>query len=205
MKLSKAFIASVLGLFAISSAVAGPKVEFDTTKGKIVVELNDEKAPKTVANFLKYVDDGHYNGIVFHRVIEDFMIQTGGFALAEGGKIYQKEVRDPIQNEAKNGLKNKFGTLAMARTGDPHSASAQFFINLKENGFLDYPGQDGWGYAVFGKVVEGIDVVEAIGAVSTGQKVISARGMDGSLSERPFRDVPSEDVVITSAKRVSAE
>ncbi|MEM1296437.1 MAG: peptidylprolyl isomerase [Verrucomicrobiota bacterium] len=205
MNLSKAVLIFVSPLLVVGSALAGPKVEFDTSKGKIVVELNEEKAPKTVANFLKYVDDGHYDGIVFHRVIEDFMIQTGGFAVNEGGKIEQKEVRDPIQNEAKNGLKNEFGSLAMARTGDPHSASAQFFINLKDNSFLDYPGQDGWGYAVFGKVVEGIDVVEAIGAVSTGQKMISARGYDGSLSERPFRDVPSEDVVIKTAKRLPAE
>lgn len=205
MNFSKAALIILSTLFVVGSVTAGPKVEFDTTKGKIVVELNEEKAPKTVANFLKYVDDGHYDGIVFHRVIEDFMIQTGGFEVTEGGKIAQKEVRDPIQNEAKNGLKNEFGSLAMARTGDPHSASAQFFINLKENSFLDYPGQDGWGYAVFGKVVEGIDVVEDIGAVATGQKMISARGRDGSLSDRPFRDVPNENVVIKSAKRVAAE
>jgi peptidyl-prolyl cis-trans isomerase B (cyclophilin B) len=150
-----------------------------TNMGKMTVELDAEKAPKTVANFMAYMNAGHYNNTIFHRVIDGFMIQGGGF---EPG-MKQKPADTTVENEAKNGLKNEPYTLAMARTSDPHSASAQFFINVKNNGFLDYPGQDGWGYAVFGKVTEGKEVVDAIRAVKTGRS-----GM--------FADVPTTDVVI---------
>ncbi|MBB5368994.1 MULTISPECIES: peptidylprolyl isomerase [unclassified Janthinobacterium] len=150
-----------------------------TNLGKITAELDAEKAPKTVANFLAYMNAGHYNNTIFHRVIDGFMIQGGGF---EPG-MKQKPADTTVENEAKNGLKNDPYTLAMARTSDPHSASAQFFINVKNNSFLDYPGQDGWGYAVFGKVTEGKEVVDAIRAVKT-----SRAGM--------FADVPVADVII---------
>ena len=150
-----------------------------TNLGKITAELDADKAPKTVANFLAYMNAGHYNNTIFHRVIDGFMIQGGGF---EPG-MKQKPADATVENEAKNGLKNDTYTLAMARTSDPHSASAQFFINIKNNSFLDYPGQDGWGYAVFGKVTEGKEVVDAIRAVKT-----SRAGM--------FADVPVTDVVI---------
>jgi len=156
-----------------------------TNHGNIRIELDAEKAPKTVENFLAYVNAGHYNGTIFHRVIDGFMIQGGGF---EPG-MKQKETREPIENEAKNGLKNDTYTLAMARTAAPHSASAQFFINVKNNSFLDYPGQDGWGYCVFGKVTEGTDVVDKIKGVKT-----TRAGM--------FADVPAEDVVIEKAEVV---
>ncbi|AQR68801.1 MULTISPECIES: peptidylprolyl isomerase [Janthinobacterium] len=150
-----------------------------TNLGKITAELDAEKAPKTVANFLAYMQAGHYDNTIFHRVIDGFMIQGGGF---EPG-MKQKPADTTVENEAKNGLKNDTYTLAMARTSDPHSASAQFFINIKNNSFLDYPGQDGWGYAVFGKVTEGKEVVDAIRAVKT-----SRAGM--------FADVPVTDVII---------
>ena len=150
-----------------------------TNLGKITAELDAEKAPKTVANFLAYMQAGHYDNTIFHRVIDGFMIQGGGF---EPG-MKQKPADTTVENEAKNGLKNDAYTLAMARTSDPHSASAQFFINIKNNSFLDYPGQDGWGYAVFGKVTEGKEVVDAIRAVKT-----SRAGM--------FADVPVTDVII---------
>ena len=150
-----------------------------TNKGNITVELDAEKAPKTVANFLDYVNKGHYANTIFHRVIADFMIQGGGF---EPG-MKQKPTPATVENEAKNGLKNDKYTLAMARTSDPHSASAQFFINTKNNAFLDYPGQDGWGYAVFGKVTDGTDVVDQINKVKT-----TRSGM--------FSDVPAEPVII---------
>ena len=154
-------------------------VKLHTNHGVITLELDAEKAPVTVANFLAYVEAGHYNNTVFHRVIDGFMIQGGGF---EPG-MKQKPADTTVENEAKNGLKNDTYTLAMARTSDPHSASAQFFINIKNNSFLDYPGQDGWGYAVFGKVTEGKEVVDAIRAVKT-----SRAGM--------FADVPVTDVII---------
>ncbi|MES2150900.1 MAG: peptidylprolyl isomerase [Pseudomonadota bacterium] len=150
-----------------------------TNLGTMTVELDAEKAPKSVANFLGYVAKGHYNNTIFHRVIADFMIQGGGF---EPG-MKQKPAEQTVENEGKNGLKNDTYTLAMARTSAPHSASAQFFINVKNNSFLDYPGQDGWGYAVFGKVTEGTDVVDAIRKVKTGKN-----GM--------FADVPVEPVII---------
>lgn len=156
-----------------------------TNQGKIKLELDAEKAPKTVENFLAYVKAGHYDGTIFHRVIDGFMIQGGGF---EPG-MKQKPTNEPIENEAKNGLKNEPYTIAMARTSAPHSATAQFFINVKNNSFLDYPGQDGWGYCVFGKVVEGTDVVDKIKSVKT-----TRAGMHA--------DVPVEDVVIEKAEVV---
>jgi len=154
-----------------------------TNHGNITIELDAEKAPKTVENFLAYVNSGHYNGTIFHRVIDGFMVQGGGF---EPG-MKQKPTNAPVENEAKNGLKNLPYTLAMARTSDPHSASAQFFINIKNNSFLDYPGQDGWGYCVFGTVTEGMDVVDKIKAVKT-----TRTGM--------FADVPVDDVIIEKAE-----
>jgi len=173
---------------------ADPQIDFKTSLGTIRVELYPEKAPKTVANFLQYVRDGHYKETLFHRVIDGFMIQGGGFDTA----FSQKSVRASIENEAalgvKGGLRNEPGTLAMARTSDPHSATAQFFINLKANGFLDAgsPQGDGVGYAVFGKVVSGMDVVTKIAKSSTG-------------SGGPFpKDVPQPAVVIESADVVGA-
>ena len=159
-------------------------VVLTTTLGEIEVELDEAKAPITVKNFLQYVDEGFYDGVIFHRVISGFMIQGGGFTPA----MQQKKTRATIQNEAANGLKNLRGTLAMARTSAPHSASAQFFINHKDNAFLDHPGQDGWGYAVFGRVTAGMDVVDKIAAVRTGTKA----GMS---------DVPVDAVAIVSARR----
>lgn len=157
-------------------------VKMETTKGDIIIELNAEKAPKTVENFLSYVKAGYYDGTIFHRVIPNFMIQGGGFTPGMKEKPGEKT---PIKNEADNGLKNDTGTIAMARTSDPHSASSQFFINVKDNGFLNHsaPTMQGWGYAVFGKVTEGMDVVHEIEKVATGQV-----GMHG--------DVPKEDVII---------
>jgi peptidyl-prolyl cis-trans isomerase B (cyclophilin B) len=156
-----------------------------TNKGNIKVELDADKAPKTVANFLDYVNKGHFSNTIFHRVIKDFMIQGGGF---EPG-MKQKPTEQTVENEAKNGLKNDKYTVAMARTMAPHSASAQFFINTKNNDFLNYPGQDGWGYAVFGKVVEGQDIVDQINNVKT-----SRSGMHS--------DVPSDDVIIEKVEVV---
>jgi peptidyl-prolyl cis-trans isomerase B (cyclophilin B) len=154
-----------------------------TNMGNIKIELDAEKAPKTVANFISYVESGHYAGTIFHRVIDGFMIQGGGF---EAG-MKQKPTNPPVENEAKNGLKNTLYSVAMARTSDPHSASAQFFINMTDNSFLDYPGQDGWGYCVFGVVTEGTDVVDKIKAVKT-----TRTGM--------FQDVPVENIVIEKAE-----
>ena len=154
-----------------------------TNKGNIKVELDAEKAPKTVANFLDYVNKGHFTNTIFHRVIKDFMIQGGGF---EPG-MKQKATDATVENEGKNGLKNDKYTIAMARTSAPHSASAQFFINTKDNAFLNYPGQDGWGYAVFGKVTEGQDVVDKLNNVKT-----SRSGMHS--------DVPVEPVIIEKAE-----
>ncbi len=160
------------------------RVQFETSKGNIQLELDTEKAPKTCENFMAYVQSGHYDGTIFHRVINDFMIQGGGF----DSNMNQKPTEKPIENEADNGLKNVAGSIAMARTNDPHSASAQFFINVKDNSFLNHSSKtmQGWGYAVFGRVVEGMDVVEQIKVVKTGR-----HGM--------FQDVPVEPVVITKA------
>jgi len=160
-------------------------VKLDTNYGTIVLELDAGKAPKTVANFLQYARDGFYDGTIFHRVINGFMIQGGGM---QPGMV-EKQTRDSIQNEADNGLTNARGTIAMARTPDPHSASAQFFINVADNDFLNFraPTQDGWGYCVFGKVVEGMDVVDKIKGVATGNKGY-------------HQDVPVKDVVIESVE-----
>ncbi len=168
------------------AAWAGPKVEMQTSLGRIVIELDDAKAPGSTKNFLAYVQDGFYNGTVFHRVIPNFMIQGGGFT----ADLTQKPTKAPIQNEAKNGLKNARGTIAMARTQDPHSATAQFFINHIDNVMLDYPSRDGLGYAVFGKVTEGMYVVDKIAQVRAGN-----RGM--------HQNVPVEPVVIQSVKVIS--
>jgi peptidyl-prolyl cis-trans isomerase B (cyclophilin B) len=162
-------------------------VKMSTTAGDLRIELDDEKAPVSVANFLSYVNKGFYDGTVFHRVIKNFMIQGGGF---ESG-MKQKSTDATIQNEAKNGLKNKKYTLAMARTSAPHSASSQFFINTADNGFLDNDqAQDGWGYAVFGAVVDGQAVVDQIGVVKTGRKGF-------------HDDVPLDDVKIVKAEEVA--
>lgn len=169
------------------SETANPVVVMTTSHGEIHIELDQEKAPKTVANFLSYVDDGFYDGTIFHRVISNFMIQGGGFT----PEMYQKDTGDPIENEADNGLANAKGTIAMARTSDPHSATAQFFINAADtNDFLNHRSKtpQGWGYCVFGKVTEGLEVVDAIRQVDTG-----SRGM--------HQDVPREPVVIESVKR----
>ena len=162
-----------------------PYVELETTMGNIVIELNADKAPNTVANFLDYVKSGHYDGTIFHRVIDGFMVQGGGM----DANMKEKTTNAPIQNEADNGLKNEVGTIAMARTSDPHSATAQFFINVKDNSFLNFSGKNpqGWGYAVFGKVTEGMDVVNKIKGVPTGKYGFHA-------------DVPTTPVVITHAK-----
>jgi peptidyl-prolyl cis-trans isomerase A (cyclophilin A)/peptidyl-prolyl cis-trans isomerase B (cyclophilin B) len=159
------------------------KIVMETSKGTIELELDAAKAPVTVANFLSYVKKGFYDGLIFHRVIPDFMVQGGGFT----ADMQQKETAGRIQNEAKNGLKNVKGSIAMARTSDPHSASAQFFINLKDNSFLDYPGQDGWGYCVFGKVTKGQEVVDSMATAATGRK-------------GPHGDVPLEPITIKTAK-----
>ena len=169
--------------------MSNPKVELHITDyGVITLELDADKAPKSTANFLAYVAKGHYDGTIFHRVIPGFMVQGGGM---EPG-MNQKSCDAPIENEANNGLKNANYTVAMARTGDPHSATAQFFINVSDNGFLNHtaPSAQGWGYAVFGKVVSGTDVVDKIKAVKTGRK--------GSHD-----DVPKEDVVIEKAVALS--
>jgi peptidyl-prolyl cis-trans isomerase B (cyclophilin B) len=148
-----------------SNRIALETAQDDQNWGKIVIELDAERAPGTTANFLSYVDGGFYDGTIFHRVIPNFMIQGGGHG-SDGGQK-RTGLKPAIQNEAKNGLKNERGTIAMARTGDPHSATSQFFINLKDNAFLDFPGNDGWGYCVFGRVAEGMDVVDKIAAVET--------------------------------------
>lgn len=159
-------------------------ITLHTNYGDITIELDFEKAPKTAANFKQYVEEGFYNGTIFHRVIDGFMIQGGGFT----EDFEQKKTRDPIENEADNGLPNLTGTLAMARTNDPHSATAQFFINVKDNAFLNHTGKNasGWGYCVFGKVTGGMDVVNKIKGVKTGTKGF-------------HQDVPKEAVIIQSA------
>ena len=161
------------------------KVLLKTNKGDITLSLDSVKAPKSVTNFLQYVKSGHYDGTIFHRVIDNFMIQGGGM----DANMTEKSTNAPIQNEADNGLKNEVGTIAMARTSDPHSATAQFFINVKDNSFLNFSGKNpqGWGYAVFGKVTEGMDIVNKIKGVPTGKYGFHA-------------DVPTTPVVITHAK-----
>jgi cyclophilin family peptidyl-prolyl cis-trans isomerase len=179
----------VLGAVTVGARAANPIVVLETSMGNIKVELFEDKAPGTVKNFLSYVDDKFYDGTVFHRVIPDFMVQGGGM---EPG-LKEKKTKGNIKNESANGLGNARGTLAMARTPAPDSASSQFFINLKENGFLDRKqARDGVGYCVFGKVVEGMDVVDKIAAVRTG-------------SRGPHENVPVEDVTIKSVKRADAK
>jgi peptidyl-prolyl cis-trans isomerase B (cyclophilin B) len=194
MNLIKSLLALlIVGAFIVPAHAASsttPKgnlkmVKLHTNLGVITLQLDAEKAPLTVKNFIEYVNSGFYSNTVFHRVIPNFMIQGGGF---ETG-MKQKATSAPVKNEAANGLKNETYTIAMARTSDPHSATAQFFINTKNNSFLDYPGQDSWGYCVFGKVVEGKDVVDSIGKVRT-----SSKGF--------HQDVPVEDVIITKAEVV---
>ena len=167
-----------------SAADQAPRVRLETTMGNIVLELDDKRAPVTVENFLTYVNDGFYDGTIFHRVIDGFMIQGGGYT----ADFSRKQTRTPIKNEADNGLKNTRGSISMARTRDPHSASAQFFINVVDNSALDHTAPDarGWGYAVFGRVVEGMDVVDKIRAQSTGVQA-------------GFRDVPKKTITITKA------
>ncbi len=161
-------------------------VKLETSMGSIVIELNEQAAPVTVKNFLGYVEEGFYDGTIFHRVIPDFMIQGGGFTV----EMVQKQTHDPIINEANNGLKNERGTIAMARTSDPNSATCQFFINHRDNGPLNYVENVNPGYAVFGKVIEGMDVVDAIASVKT-------------TTRMGYDDVPVEPVVIKSARVVS--
>jgi len=175
---------------AFAATAAEPRVELKTSMGTIVIELNPARAPATVKNFLQYVKDGHYDGTVFHRVIPKFMIQTGGFT----PEFKEKPTRAPVRNEADNGLKNTTGTVAMARRSDPHSATAQFFINVADNPFLDfrYPTQQGYGYSVFGRVVDGMDVVRRIAGVATG------------AGPGPHRDVPLQQVVIERARVLEA-
>ena len=191
MKTKLFVVLGVLVMFVtagVGMALAGnPTVEMETTKGKIVIELFGEKAPDTVKNFLNYVDAKFYDGTIFHRVIPNFMIQGGGFT----SDMKKKSTNAPIKNEADNGLKNDRGTIAMARTGDPHSATAQFFINTVNNDFLDHKSktQQGWGYAVFGRVTAGMDVVDAISSVKT-----VTRGM--------YRDIPADMIEIRNASRV---
>jgi cyclophilin family peptidyl-prolyl cis-trans isomerase len=187
----RSFLLSLALLFAASCALAAdPRVELKTNRGVVVLELYPDKAPKTVANFLQYVKDGYYNGTTFHRVIDGFMIQGGGF----DRDMRQKPTRAPVPNEAGNGLKNDNGTIAMARTPDPHSATAQFFINVKNNDFLNYkePTPQGYGYTVFGKVVSGMDVVDRIAKSPTG-------------NAGQHQNVPREPIVIESATILPAK
>jgi len=157
-------------------------VRLETDMGDIFIELDDEKAPKSAANFLKYVESGHYDGTIFHRVIDGFMVQGGGM----NAEMKEQATGDPLENEADNGLTNDAYTVAMARTMDPHSATAQFFINVADNKFLDHPGQDGWGYCVFGKVVNGMEVLDKLKGVET-----TTRG--------GHQDVPADDILIEKA------
>ena len=182
---------TALGWASVNTAWAETRVRLDSSLGPITVELADAKAPKTVANFLTYTGEGFYNGTIFHRVIDGFMIQGGGFT----PEFQQKSTHAPVTNEADNGLKNLRGTIAMARTGDPQSATAQFFINVKDNPPLDYqaPTPRGWGYAVFGKVIEGMEVVDQIRQVPTGS---------GGPGNR-FSDVPQTPVLLKSVTVLS--
>ncbi|MES2261006.1 MAG: peptidylprolyl isomerase [Pseudomonadota bacterium] len=189
MQETKPLLAKFMSLFAglaLSGAVLAadntPQVSLKTTEGEIVLELNQEKAPKTVANFLAYVKSGHYKDTIFHRVIDGFMIQGGGYTKDLKGK----PTKPPVVSESKNGLKNEPYSVAMARTGDPNSATAQFFINVVNNEGLDYPGQDGYGYTVFGKVIKGQDVVDKIKGTMVDDKGI-------------FQNLPVKPIVVTSA------
>ncbi len=185
--LALVFAATVAVAFAAENTAHNLQVFLDTSKGKIVIELFPQKAPVSVKNFLSYVDEGFYNKTIFHRVIPNFMIQGGGLTAA----MKPKNTKPPIKNEADNGLQNQRGTIAMARTQNPHSATSQFFINTVNNDFLNHKRKDlqNWGYAVFGRVVDGMDVVDAISNVKTG-----VRGM--------YRDVPNQPVVIREVRRL---
>lgn len=178
---------AVFVVVGIAAAGDNPKVVLETSKGNIVLELSADRAPQTVKNFLAYLDAGFYNNTIFHRVIPNFMIQGGGFT----ADMQKKQTRAPIRNEADNGLPNQRGTIAMARTPNPHSATAQFFINTNDNDFLNYKGKtpQGWGYAVFGRVVEGMAVVDSISKVKT-------------VTRGGLRDVPATPIVITRAARM---
>ncbi len=180
------FVTTILVLL-MHPAFAGPKVEFETTVGNFTVELDPQAAPISSANFLKYVDAGFYSGTLFHRVIDGFMVQGGGF----DQNMAEKTTRAPIKLESQNGLKNSRGTIAMARTSVPDSATAQFFINVVDNKSLDYPSPDGHGYAVFGKVIQGMDTIDKIRAVPT-----TSRGM--------FQNMPASPIIIKSAKQISS-
>ncbi|MBM3358732.1 MAG: peptidyl-prolyl cis-trans isomerase [Betaproteobacteria bacterium] len=186
MKTLKRVLVAVAACASVSAAAANPQVELKTSMGTIVIELLPERAPRTVENFLQYVKDGFYEGTVFHRVIPRFMLQGGGFT----PDFQQKPTRAPVRNEADNGLKNVAGTVAMARTPDPHSATAQFFINVADNDFLNYTAAtpQGWGYTVFGRVVKGMDVVGKIAAAATGP------------GPGPHRDVPVKPILIERAR-----
>jgi peptidyl-prolyl cis-trans isomerase A (cyclophilin A) len=188
LNLTRLFLLSTAAVVPAGALAADPQVDLRTSAGTIRIELYPSKAPKTVENFLQYVKDGHYNGTIFHRVIPGFMVQGGGMK----PDLSQKPTRAPVPIESKNGLKNEVGWLAMARTSDPNSATAQFFINVNDNKFLNYPGQDGYGYAVFGKVVDGMDVVNQIAAVPT-----TTRG--------GHQNVPQTPVVIEQASVVGAK
>jgi len=188
MRIIATALALLIALLPAPALAQSPQVELKTSQGVVTLELYPDRAPKTVENFLQYVREGFYNGTVFHRVIPNFMIQGGGFT----PDMAQKPTRGPIINEAANGLRNNTGWVAMARTSDPHSASAQFFINVKDNDFLNHPGQSGWGYAVFGRVVGGMDIVNRIAAVPTAN-----RG--------PHANVPVTPVVIESARVLPAK
>ncbi len=188
-RLSLLFAALMIPLLMTATSMSmaaeqAPRVRLETTMGNIVLELDRERAPTTVDNFLTYVSDGFYDGTIFHRVIDGFMIQGGGYT----ADLSRKETRPSIKNEADNGLKNAHGSIAMARTSDPHSASAQFFINVADNAMLDYkaPNGRGWGYAVFGRVAEGMEVVDKIRTQTTGVHA-------------GFRDVPKRTITVTRA------
>ena len=183
MKVALNLIKFLFFLVSSLAFAANSIVEFETNQGNFKIELYPEKAPKTVSNFLYYVDKSHFNETIFHRVIPNFMIQGGGFTK----EISEKKTESPIINESNNGLVNTTGTIAMARTNDPHSATAQFFINLVDNNFLNYPGQDGYGYCVFGKVIEGMNIVYKIGQLPTG-------------NSRGFSDVPIRPVMLINVK-----
>ena len=186
MKILRPLVASLLLLVSCGAGAANPQVEMKTSMGTVVIELYPDKAPLTIDNFLQYVKDRHYDGTVFHRVIPGFMIQGGGF----GPDFSEKPVRKPVRNEAANGLRNETGTIAMARTPDPHSATAQFFINIADNEFLNFrfPTQEGYGYSVFGKVVKGMAVVNRIAAVQTG------------LGPAAHQNVPVKPIIIERAR-----
>ena len=182
LRLVTGLVLTISSLHVLAQSTQGPRVQLETSLGNIVLELNSGRAPQTVDNFLHYVREGHYNGTIFHRVINGFMIQGGGF----DANMRQKPVREPIRLESQNGLRNLTGTVAMARTSDPHSATAQFFINVVDNSGLDFPNPDGHGYAVFGKVVDGMEVVNRIRSVTVGRQGF-------------HQNVPREPIIIQKA------